>query len=162
MDTELWKKRRNSVTGQFCQANQEPDMRRGQIMWSRNVMGGSDSSPITMDVFIRDDSETPLGKLFLALLQETRWSNDFTVSGYFGKISRLKIDHRAFAFNQMLVIDDVSKDITVCEVEEAVRAHLQKAQDSLAEQISILRKEQHALALVEQKIASSKANLVQN
>jgi len=104
-------------------------------------MGNTSKDNMALEQFIESPpAESPLGKLFIALIEENEWSKQYTVYASFGDESYLNIEHPGFLPDRPLIIRGkvVDELFSVRRVEDIVRNHLKEAGESIHLSISIL------------------------
>jgi len=112
----------------------------------------------TMEQFTESEqAETPLGKLFIALTEETAWSSEYVVGISFAEEALLNITHSAFLCGHYLIIKEDGEDLSVRGVEKAIRAHIRNCQQSIENSIRILQDTVNNLGQVFDCIDTDKA-----
>ncbi|MFA5996339.1 MAG: hypothetical protein WC790_01295 [Candidatus Paceibacterota bacterium] len=113
-----------------------------------------------MDEFARSEhAETPLGKLLIALVGETVWSNDYTIYASFdGERPFLQVNHKTFlSENSLMIYDDAKTVLSVRGVEDAIRALIRESRKALSSSINLLQYRRDDLERVFGKIMWDKA-----
>lgn len=113
---------------------------------------------IPMEHFVGSGlAATPLGQLLVALIEETIWSVEYGVCGYWGEKPCLEIHHSTFLSGHPLVIDEASGIRSVRGVEDAVRAHLHSSQKRIESLIDPLQGKANDLYRTAVNISKCKA-----
>ena len=114
----------------------------------------------TMEQFIgSEQANSSLGKLLIALTEETTWSAGYNVYASFEEeFPYLNISHTTFLSECPLIISHKTGDNwSVRRVEDAVRALLYDSQKSLRSSINILQGRAHNLRQMSEQITVDKA-----
>ena len=112
----------------------------------------------TMKEFIGSEwALTPLGKLFIALAEETVWSGEYRVAASFGSEPRLTVFHPTFLSDQPLEIVEGAGILSVKDVEDALRAHFRKSWEGIQSVMSVLQNTTSSLREASNRIEVDKA-----
>lgn len=115
------------------------------------------TSEATYEEFIKSErAKSPLGELLIALVQETAWSNKYSVWATFDEKPKLVIRHQAFLPERSFTIYPWH-DLSVRRVEKAVRAHLWKLHEGFLFKIAELQKSADNLSSAAFQIVIDKA-----
>lgn len=111
-----------------------------------------------------EQAKTPLGKLLIALTEETGWSSAYEVYANFGKEPYLCIDHPDFLTDVPLMITDAADGrlLSVRRVEDEVREHIQGSMESMEPAIRLLQGRKNNLGRTLGRITVDKARAVIN
>lgn len=120
----------------------------------------SNAETIGFDQFSTStEGKSTFGRLLVKLVQESAWSNEYTVYGSFtpGR-EYLTVTHRAFMPDKPLIIkEDSGVVLTVRGVEEAVREHLRTTHEWTHSFVQFLQARSHASKDAREKINEDKA-----
>lgn len=113
---------------------------------------------IPMEQFVGSNfAAHPLGKLLIALTEETGWSGEYEVCGYWDEKPLLKIHHPAFLPERPLMIAEDSGIVSVRGVEDAIRKHFRDSEKSLVPEICRLQELKSELPRALDRIMVDKA-----
>lgn len=115
----------------------------------------------TLDQFAgRAEAASSLGKLFIALTQETVWSGEYTVGAFLAEEPfhrpRLIIRHPTFV-RPLVIEDGAGTVLSLRGAENAVRTHFNECQEWLRPTIDHLHGQVNDMYLASKKIAMDKA-----
>ena len=124
-----------------------------------SVSDGNSQSEMTLFQFVGSkQEESPLGKLLVALVQETAWSGEYTINAQLamGKL-HLSIHHKTFLSGRPLEIGETGKKLSVSSVEEMVRSHIRESQEWTRPFLNTLQGHVNDLERTLGRIATDKA-----
>lgn len=102
-------------------------------------------------------TESPLGKFFLALLEDRTWSEKYTVNAFFaGAAMKLTVHNENFLPGTIVTIK-ATDDLTIEAVENIVRKHLQEGQETVRPKIQALQRQVDNLQRTKDQIDKDKA-----
>ncbi len=103
-------------------------------------IGGVNPDKRTLKQFVGSaEAGSPLGKLLIALTQETAWSGKYTVSASFYEEPHLCIGHKTFLSEELNINIETDAEWSVRRVEDSVRKHLLDLQKSIRLAAKILQ-----------------------